>query len=158
MNVIFSQMTALRKTLSARLQRVSGDQGFSFKRVLVAVLVGISLWSVSAPAQAASANDYYENERGSLQNTERYDKIQSETGDFNNFEDVDPRRNTQGAEAKAQALKDTAERQQRMDAEPLGSAREAIEKVKSKLNETASDVADSVRDTADDVTTNARRY
>ncbi len=158
MNIIFSQLKALRKALSAHiLQRVSGYRGLTLKRVFVAVLVGVSLWSVSAPAQAADANDYYQNERGSVQGTERYETIQPKTGDFNNFEDADPRRDTQAAEAKAQTLKDTAERQRAMDAEPLESTRDAISKIKNKLGETADDITSRASGTADEVTDYARR-
>lgn len=131
MKIIFNRMKAVG-TLIVR-------------RMLVAVLVGVTLWSVSAPAQAASANDYYENERGSLQNTERYDTIQSKTGEYNNFEDVDPRRNTRAAEAKAKSLIDSAERNNNLSSDPLESAREAIGNAKNKIGNTVDDVTDSVR-------------
>ena len=151
---IMSQLKALGVR---RLQRVSASLGLTLKRGLVAVLVGVSLWSISAPAQAADANDYYENERGALQNTERYDTIQPKTGDFNNFEDADPRRDTQSVTAKARALKDTAERQRAMDAEPLESAGDVVNKIKSKLGETADDLADRASSTTDEVTSYTRR-
>lgn len=143
MKIIFNQLKAVGALIA---QRVSGDQGATLKRMLVAVLVGVSLWSISAPAQAASADDYYENERGSIQSTEHYDTIQSKTGDFNNFEDADPRRNTQAAEAKARTLSDTAERRQNMASDPLEPAREAIGNAKSKVSDAVDDAADSVRD------------
>lgn len=143
MNIIFNRLKAVGSLI---VQRVFSGQGTAnFQRLLVAVLVGVSLWSVSAPAQAASADDYYGNERGSIQNTERYEKIQSETGDFNNFEDVDPRRNTQAAETKARTLMDSAERNNRSSSDPLESAREAIGNAKNKIGEVVDDAADSVR-------------
>ena len=151
---IMSQLKALGACL---LQRVSASLGLTLKRGLVAMLVGVSLWSISAPAQAADANDYYENERGAVQSTERYDTIQPKTGEFNNFEDTDPRRNTQSTEAKARALQDTAERQRAMDAEPLGSAGDAFNKIKSKLGETADDLTNRASDAADEVTDYTRR-
>ncbi len=143
MNIIFNRLKAVGSLI---VQRVfSGKGTANFQRLLAAVLVGVSLWSVSAPAQAASADDYYGNERGSIQSTERYEKIQSETGDFNNFEDVDPRRNTKAAETKARTLIDSAERNNRSSSDPLESAREAIGNAKNKIGEVVDDAADSVR-------------
>lgn len=144
MNIIFNWLKAAGALIAQRV--FSGQGATRSQRTLVAVLIGVSLWSVSAPAQAASADDYYENERGSIQNTERYEKIQSETGDFNNFEDVDPRRNTQAAEAKAKILSDTAKRNNRLSSDPLEPAREAIGNAKNKVGDVVDDVADSIRD------------
>lgn len=142
MKIIFNRVQAVGALI---VQRVSGCQAATLKRMVVAVLVGISLWSVSAPAQAADADDYYQNERGSLQTTERYDTIQPKTGDFNNFEDADPRRNTRAAEAKARTLSDTAERRKNMASDPLEPAREAISNAKGKVGEAVDDAVDSVR-------------
>ncbi|MGC1309091.1 MAG: hypothetical protein WA885_17840 [Phormidesmis sp.] len=107
------------------------------KKAFVAGLIGVILWGVSTPAYAADANDYYKNERGQMQTTERYDKIQREKGGMNNFDDVDPRRDTTEADAKAQTLMDTAKRVRAQDADPLESVREAVTNVKDNVGETA---------------------
>ena len=103
------------------------------KKALIACLVSLSLWSFAAPVQAADANDMYKNERGELQTTERYEKIQPETGGMNNFDDVDPRRDAN--EAKAQTLIDTAKRRKAQANDPLEPAREAVDSIKDKAAE-----------------------
>ena len=121
------------------------------KKAAIAGLVSILLWGVSAPAYAANANDYYTNERGSVQSTERYDQIQAEQGGMNNFDDVDPRRNTKEATAKAKALSDNAERNisRSSDVDPLESVREAVDNAGDKLSQTADNVTDSIGNQAD---------
>ncbi len=145
MNIIFSQMKAIA-------DRLTQSQGV-LKRTLIVGLVTLGLWtaSVSTPAYAADANDYYSNERGSLQNTERYDQIQPDSGGMNGFDDTDPRRNTQAAEAKAKALSDRAERMLDESADPLENAREAISNIKSGLGESVDSAADSISNQADKV-------
>ena len=113
----------------------------ALKGLLIAGFIAISLWAVASPAYAA---DMYDNERGQKQTTERYDKIQSEKGGMNNFDAVDPRRDAN--EAKAQTLKDTAERRKAQASDPLEPAREAI-----------SDLKDSVAGAADEATDKAAR-
>ena len=113
----------------------------ALKGLLIASFIAISLWAVASPAYAA---DMYDNERGQKQTTERYDKIQSEKGGMNNFDAVDPRRDAN--EAKAQTLKDTAERRKAQASDPLEPAREAI-----------SDLKDSVAGAADEATDKAAR-
>jgi len=73
------------------------------KRILIASIIGLSLWSMSIPAYAV---DYQKSDHG-IQATERYDQIQDETGGMNNFADTNPRRNTTQADTKAHELSDT---------------------------------------------------
>ncbi len=124
------------------------------KRVFIAGLVSLglsaSLLSFGAPAFAADANDYYGNERGSIQGTERYDQIQPEQGGMNNFDAVDPRRDTKAVEARSQELIDTAKRRKAQADDPLEPAREAIGDLKDKIVGTASDVADDAKGVAKD--------
>lgn len=119
-----------------------------FKQVLVIGLVSLSLWTISTPAHAADANDYYKNERGSIQGTERYDKIQPEQGGMNGFDAVDPRRNTARVEAKAQELSDVAKRRKAQANDPLEPAREAIDDLKDKVAGTTSELASDAKETA----------
>ncbi len=127
-----------------------------FKRVLAIGLVSLSLWSITAPAYAASTNDYYENERGSIQGTERYDKIQSEKGGMNNFDAVDPRRNTAKSDAKAQELVDVAKRENAMNNDPLEPAREAVDDLKDKVTGTVSNLVGDAKETAKDVSSDVK--
>jgi hypothetical protein len=105
----------------------------AIKRVLIVALVGLSLWAISTPAYAADADDYYTNDRGGLQATERYDKIQLKTGEYNNFDDVDPRQDTSRADAKARAEIDEAKRRNAQTSDPLEPAREAVSNLKESL-------------------------
>lgn len=145
MNIIFSQMKAISDRLT--------QSQCALKRTLIVGLVSLGLWaaSVSTPAYAADANDYYSNERGSVQNTERYDQIQPDSGGMNGFDDTDPRRNTQAAEAKAQTLRNRSERMLDETADPLENAREAISNIKSELGESVDSAADSIGNQADKV-------
>lgn len=127
-----------------------------FKRVLVIGLVSLSLWSIATPAQAADANDYYKNERGSIQGTERYDKIQSEKGGMNNFDAVDPRRNTTEADAKAQELLDVAKRRKALADDPLEPAREAIDNLQDKVTGAASNLASDAKEAVKDVSSDVK--
>jgi len=127
-----------------------------FKRVLAIGLVSLSLWSIATPAQAADANDYYKNERGSIQGTERYDKIQSEKGGMNNFDAVDPRRNTTEADVKAQELKDVAKRSNALADDPLEPAREAVDNLKDKVTDAASSLAGDAKEAAKDVASDVK--
>jgi uncharacterized protein YjbJ (UPF0337 family) len=119
MNISFASRYAATKT--------------ALKRMLLVALVSLSLWSVSNPAYAADANDYYTNDRGGLQATERYDKIQPKTGEYNNFDDVDPRQDTSRADAKARAEIDDAKRRNAQTNDPLEPAREAVSNLKENL-------------------------
>jgi len=119
----------------------------ALKGLLVAGFIAVSLWAMTAPAYAAKDVDMYGNERGQKQTTERYDKIQSEKGGMNNFDDVDPRRNAN--EAKAQTLIDTAKRRNAQASDPLETAREAIGDLKSNITGAADDAADTVSSKAD---------
>ncbi len=107
------------------------------RRLLSAGLLTIMLWSVSMPANAVP---YEENEIGSVQTTERYDQIQSEKGGMNNFDAVDPRFDAN--KDKAKALSDNAKRVTRQSADPLESAREAVDDLKRKASDAASDLVD----------------
>lgn len=122
----------------------------SLKKTVIAGLVSLSLWSFAAPAQAASA-EMYTNERGEMQTTERYDKIQSESGGMNNFDAVDPRRNAN--EAKAQKLSDVAKRRKAQASDPLEPAREAVDDLTDKVTGTASELTKDIKKTAKDVST-----
>ncbi|MBE9060952.1 hypothetical protein [cf. Phormidesmis sp. LEGE 11477] len=129
-------MTIFSKTFIrlARAVKQSVDQYLTTgKLFLIAGLVGISLMSISAPAQAADV-DYSKNSEGGIQSTERYDNIQSKKGGMNNFEAVDPRRNTN--DAKAQTLKDSAKRRtaELRAEDPLEAVREAVDDVKEKVS------------------------
>lgn len=120
------------------------------KRVLIAGLVSLglsaSLLGFSGPAFAADANDYYGNDRGSIQGTERYEQIQPEQDGMNGFDAVDPRRDTKAVEARSQELIDTAKRRKAQAEDPLEPAREAIGDLKDKIVGTTSDVADDAKD------------
>ena len=127
----------------------------SLKKVVVAGLIGLSLWGFAAPAQAADAGEFYKNERGQLQTTERYDKIQNKSGGMNDFEAVDPRRDAN--EAKAQALIDTAKRRKAQASDPLEPAREAIDDLKDKAVGTTSDLTTDLTETAKDVSSTLKK-
>ncbi|MEL6855969.1 MAG: hypothetical protein AAFO83_12800, partial [Cyanobacteria bacterium J06607_13] len=85
------------------------------------------------------------------QSTERYDQIQSEKGGMNNFDAVDPRRNTTTAEAKARELSDVAERRNKRASDPLEPAREAIDELQTKAARTADNLTDSIKNAASDL-------
>lgn len=122
----------------------------ALKGLLVAGFIAVSLWAMTAPAYAI---DMYDNERGQKQTTERYDKIQSEQGGMNNFDDVDPRRNAN--EAKAQTLIDTAKRRKAQASDPLETAREAIGDLKNNITGAADDAASTITNKADQLTDKA---
>ncbi len=136
MNTIFSQ---------------SKNWANSLRRCFIVGLVTFSLWGATlvAPAHAASADDYTTNDRGSIQSTELYDQIQPEAGGMNGFDDVDPRRNTREAEAKAQTLIDTAKRRNAKASDPLEPVREAVGNAKENVSETADNLADKAGDQLD---------
>lgn len=140
--IIFSKtLTWLTKTVKRSI-----SQSFTASKLfVVAGLIGLSLMGMSAPAQAADV-DYTRNAEGGIQSTERYDSIQSEKNGMNNFDAVDPRRNTNRADAKAQALKDGAERRtaELRAKDPLEPVREAVDNVKSKVGNAADAVTDSL--------------
>ena len=146
MNIIFSQI----KTFSSRI----AQSQTILKRSLMVGLISLGLWtaSVGSPAYAADANDYYSNERGSIQNTERYDQIQPNKGGMNGFDDADPRRDTSAAEAKAKTLKDSAVRRQLQTGGPLETAGEELSNVKNGLGNRADRAADSISNKANQVT------
>ncbi len=150
MNIIFSQIVNQIKGLG---DRIAQSQTI-LKRSLMVGLISLGLWtaSVGSPAYAADANDYYSNERGSIQNTERYDQIQPNAGGMNGFDDADPRRNTRAAEAKAKTLKDSAVRRQLQTDGPLERAGEEINNVKNGLGDRADKAADSISNKANQVT------
>ncbi|EDX86072.1 hypothetical protein S7335_3775 [Synechococcus sp. PCC 7335] len=135
--IIFSKtFTRFAKSIKQAI-----NQHFMTGRLFVAAgLVGLCLMSISAPAFAADV-DYSKNSEGGIQSTERYDNIQSEKGGMNNYEAVDPRRNTN--DAKAQALKDSAKRRtaELRSEDTLESVREAVDDVKSKVG----DAVDSLK-------------
>lgn len=112
------------------------------KRVLIAAIIGVSLWSMSAPAYAV---EYQKGERG-IQATERYDQIQKETDGMNTFEDTDPRRNTARAEAKARELSDVAERRSIRADDPLEPTRETIRDIGDSISDAGQDIIDRVQD------------
>ncbi|MEL6603536.1 MAG: hypothetical protein AAFP20_09970 [Cyanobacteria bacterium J06614_10] len=116
-------------------------------KIAIAGLIGFSLWSLSAPAHAVP---YQKGDRG-IQSTERYDQIQSEKGGMNNFDAVDPRRNTTTAEAKARELSDVAERRNKRASDPLEPAREAIDELQTKAARTADNLTDSIKNAASDL-------
>ncbi len=146
MNIIFSQI----KTFSNRI----AQSRTILKRSLMVGLISLGLWtaSVGSPAYAADANDYYGNERGSIQNTERYDQIQPDAGGMNGFDDADPRRNTRAAEAKAKALKDTAVRTNLKTGGPLETAGKEINNATNGLGNRADRAADSISNKTNQVT------
>ncbi|PZO49317.1 MAG: hypothetical protein DCF15_17010 [Phormidesmis priestleyi] len=122
----------------------------ALKGILLVGLVSFSLWILGlSPAVAADTTDYL-NDPGTSQSIERYEAIQPKTDGMNNFEDTDPRRNTQQAEAKGQALKDTAKRRQIQASDPFEPMREALGDAKAELSETADDLQDDVGDKASD--------
>ena len=124
----------------------------ALKGLLVAGFVIVSLWTMATPAHAA---DMYGNERGQKQTTERYDKIQSEEGGMNNFNDVDPRRDAN--EAKAQTLIDTANRRKTQTSDPLEPAREAVGDLKEEVAGAADKATDAVSNKTNELTDKAGR-
>ena len=130
------------------------DRVRALRSLLVAGFIAVSLWTMTAPAYARGI-DMYDNERGQKQTTERYDKIQSEEGGMNNFDDVDPRRNAN--EDKAQTLIDTAKRRKAQASDPLEPAREAIGDLKNNITGAADDAASAVSTEADQLTDKAAR-
>jgi hypothetical protein len=116
------------------------------RRILAAALVSILLWSmaVAAPAYAADVDDYTENDRGTLQTTERYEQIQPKVGGMNNFEDIDPRTNTKEGAAQAKKLQDVAERRYAEAKDPLEPARKTIRNAKDHIADTIDETADKI--------------
>ena len=131
--VIFSK-TFIR--LAKSVKRSTSQYFTAGKLFVVAGLIGVSLMSISTPAFAADV-DYSKNMEGGIQSTERYDSIQSEKGGMNNFEAVDPRRDTN--DTKAQALKDSAKRRtaELRSEDTLDTVREAVDDVKDKVGNAA---------------------
>ncbi len=118
---------------SAEFIKRSISQIFTVGKSLAVVsLAGIILMSMSTSVQAADV-DYSKNSQGGIQSTERYDKIQSQSGGMNNFDAMDPRRNTVEAGAKAQTLSDVAKRRQLEAADPFEPVREAAGDIKDKV-------------------------
>lgn len=126
----------------------------NLKKAVIAGLIGLSLWGFAAPAQAADAGEFYKNERGQLQTTERYEEIQPKSGGMNDYKAVDPRRDAN--EDKAQTLIDTAKRRKAQASDPLEPAREAIDDLTDKAAETTSDLTRNVKETAKDVSSTIR--
>ena len=81
--------------------------------------------------------DYSKNSQGGIQSTQRYGRIQSESGGMNDFNAADPRRGVTEAGARAQRLSETAGRRNLEAADPLEPVREAVDEVKSKIAGTA---------------------
>ncbi len=120
----------------------------ALKGILLVGLVSFSLWSVGlGSAMAADTTDYLDDPNTS-QSIERYEDIQPKTDGMNNFEDTDPRRNTQQAEAKAQALSDTAKRRQMQASDSFEPMREALGDAKDEFGKTADELKDDVSDKA----------
>lgn len=120
--VLFLMRAFSSRAIAATLTTIRQQQQ-SIKRIVGACLLTLTLWGIGAPAHAVP---YEKNEAGRVQTTERYDQIQTEKDGMNNFDAADPRRDTTAAEAKAQTLKDTAERRKAQAEDPLEPAREAI--------------------------------
>ncbi|MGB3297011.1 MAG: hypothetical protein WBA76_01985 [Phormidesmis sp.] len=133
----------------------SRTQGWvsNLRRTFIVGLVTLSLVGTTlvAPAHAADADDYYTNERGGIQTTERYDQIQPDAGGMNGFDDVDPRRNTREAEGKAKVLIDSSKRRNLESADPLEGVREAVDNIKESVGETADDLTSKASDRLDKV-------
>ncbi len=120
----------------------------ALKGILLVGLVSFSLWNLGlSPAVAADTTDYLDDPNTS-QSIELYEDIQPKTDGMNDFEDTDPRRNTQQVEAKAQALSDTAKRRQMQASDPFEPMREALGDAKAELGETADELKDDVSDKA----------
>ncbi|MEL6469768.1 MAG: hypothetical protein AAFQ74_08575 [Cyanobacteria bacterium J06623_4] len=130
MNTLFSFLRAFGRKIAIKIAIVG--------------LIGFSLWNLSAPAYAVP---YQKGDRG-IQSTERYDQIQSEKGGMNNFDAVDPRRNTTAAEAKARELSDVAERRNNRASDPLEPAREAVDELQTKAARTADNLTDDIQEAA----------
>jgi hypothetical protein len=131
----------------------------SLCRILIIAFVSLSLWGSTfvAPVhaiggagdgieRASDGIEYYKNDRGEIQTTERYDQIQPETGGMNKFDDVDPRLDTRGTDAKAKALTDTANRRKAQASDPLEPARKTIRNAKDRLGDNVSEAADKLGD------------
>ncbi|MEL6161199.1 MAG: hypothetical protein AAFR18_18475 [Cyanobacteria bacterium J06627_32] len=139
MNIFFESfnLEALRKlgrTLSRKITVKLATVG----------LVSFSLWSLSAPSYAVP---YQEGDRG-IQSTERYEQIQPEKGGVNNFDAVDPRRNTKQSEAKARELSNVAERRSKQASDPLEPAREAVDQLQTQAAKTADNLTADVKEAA----------
>jgi hypothetical protein len=127
----------------------------SLRRILILAFVSLLVWGMTfvAPVHAADGVergsdgiDYYKNDRGTIQSTERYDQIQPKTGGMNNFNDVDPRQDTKRATAKAKTLTDTANRRKAQASDPLEPARKTIKNAKDNLGEKVDNLADKITD------------
>ncbi len=116
------------------------------KKIAIVGVIGLSLWSLATPAHAVP---YQEGERG-IQSTELYDQIQEKKSGMNNFDAVDPRRDTARVEAKAQTLSDVAARRKAAASDPLEPVRDAVQDIKSNIGSTADNVADGAKDAARD--------
>lgn len=120
----------------------------ALKGILLVGLVSFSLWNLGlGSAVAADTTDYLDDPNTS-QSIELYEDIQPKVGGMNDFEDTDPRRNTQQAEAKAQALSDTAKRRQMQASDSLEPVREVFGGAKDELGKTADELKDDVSDKA----------
>jgi len=122
------------------------------KKIVVVGMLGLSLWSLAAPANAVP---YQEGDRG-IQSTELYDQIQEEKGGMNNFDAVDPRRDTTRADAKAQKLSDVATRRKAAAADPLEPVRDAVGDIKNNITSAADDAVDSAKEAARDAKSTAK--
>ncbi|MGB3790856.1 MAG: hypothetical protein WA949_22805 [Phormidesmis sp.] len=122
------------------------------KSLAIAGLASVLLMGMSTPAQAADV-DYSKNSQGGIQSTQRYGKIQSESGGMNNFDAMDPRRSTAETSAKAQTLSDVAKRRKLEASDPFEPIREVAEDVKNRVTGAVeeADPVESVKDAARDV-------
>ncbi len=125
------------------------------RRILIIAFVSFSLWGSTFVAPAHAGNgierasdgiEYYKNDRGEIQTTERYDQIQPETDGMNRFDDVDPRMDTKGTDAKAKMLTDTANRRKAQASDPLEPARKTIRSAKDRIGGNVSEAADKLGD------------
>lgn len=123
----------------------------SLRRVLIVGLVSLSLWGVTFVTPAHAGNgieqpsggiEYFKNDRGDIQTTERYNQIQPEIGGMNKFSDTDPRVDTRKTDA--QVLTDTASRRKAQASDPLEPARKTLRNAKDKVGDAVEDMAEKV--------------
>ncbi len=149
----YIMITLLRSfvRLTESIKRAVSQRFSAGKSLVIASLAGVFLIGMSTPAQAADV-DYSKNSQGGIQSTERYDKIQSESGGMNNFDAMDPRRSTAETSAKAQTLSDVAKRRKLEASDPFEPVREVAEDVKNKVTGAVeeADPVGSIKDAARD--------
>jgi hypothetical protein len=131
------------------------------RQFLASILLGFLLLVSTAcskpPASVASDTGSYKEQRG--QSTELYAPTQEKKGGMNEYSDVDSRRDTSVADAKAKALIDRAKVQAKDSRNPKEVVQDSLKdkSLGKRTKEFSEDVSQSVKESADDLNQGTQR-